>query len=129
MDEAEYCHRVALMYAGRMIALDAPGALKRNLSSTVLFYLDTPDPLGGMTALEHDPAVTEVAVFGGGLHVTLREEAGGSEAIRKALASHDVPVRDLKRIEPSMEDVFVTLIEREEKRKSSGTSERQESSV
>src|SRR5581483_346688 len=64
MDEAEYCHRIALMYAGRVIALGEPGTLKRELESHRLLQLDSSDPLESMRAIETQPGILDVAVFG-----------------------------------------------------------------
>jgi ABC-2 type transport system ATP-binding protein len=115
MDEAEYCNRVALMYRGRIVALGTPSALKGELRSRVLLRLDTSDPLATMRALEDRPGVGEVAVFGSGLHVTVAEESVG-DAIGRDLAAASIAVHRLERIEPSMEDVFVAMIEAEEAR-------------
>ena len=52
MDEAEYCHRLALIYRGKLIALGVPEALKRDLHSHKLLQLETSDLLGTMRALE-----------------------------------------------------------------------------
>src|SRR6516165_12061335 len=73
MDEAEYCHRLALMYRGKVIALGSPHQLKASLEGHHIFDLESSDTLGAMTALEGRPGVIEVAVFGGGLHVTLAD--------------------------------------------------------
>src|SRR6202166_124630 len=64
MDEAEYCHRIALMYGGRVIALGSPGELKKSLGEGHLLNLESSDLLGSMTALESCPGVQDVAVFG-----------------------------------------------------------------
>jgi ABC-2 type transport system ATP-binding protein len=115
MDEAEYCHRLALMYRGKVIALGPPADLKKELKSHILLQLDSSDPLESMRALEGVPDVTDVAVFGGGLHVTVsdRESIG---RIRQALEKAAIEVRRLEQIEPSMEDVFVAMIEAEERK-------------
>src|SRR5436190_6190547 len=62
MDEAEYCHRLALMYHGRIIAMDTPDELKKSLPLHALFQLDTSDPLESMKALTEDPGIQDVAV-------------------------------------------------------------------
>jgi ABC-2 type transport system ATP-binding protein len=115
MDEAEYCHRLALMYRGKVIALGAPAELKAGLTRHSLFQLDTSDPLETMHALEGLPGVHDVAVFGGGLHVTVDEPAAAEPAIRQALASKAIDVKRLEKIMPSMEDVFVAMIEAEDR--------------
>src|SRR5271165_1670414 len=73
MDEAEYCNRLALMYRGKVIALGTPAELKTGLKEHTLFRLDSSDPLETMRALEGLAGVHDVAVFGGGLHVTVED--------------------------------------------------------
>ena len=118
MDEAEYCHRLALMYRGKVIALGAPSELKKEMAGHTLMQLDSSDPLDTMRVLEGMPGVSDVAVFGGGLHVTLADP-GLAGAIREKLGGG---LKRLEPIEPSMEDVFVALIEAEERRTAGGPS-------
>ena len=116
MDEAEYCHRLALMYRGKVIALGTPAELKAGLTEHSLLNLDSSDPLDTMRALEGLAGVNDVAVFGGGLHVTVDDVEATSARIRERLSAHNIEVRKLDRIQPSMEDVFVALIEAEERK-------------
>jgi ABC-2 type transport system ATP-binding protein len=116
MDEAEYCHRLALMYRGKVIALGTPAELKQGLKEQALLRLDTTDPLETMRALEGMSGIHDVAVFGGGLHVTVNDAAKGLELVRGRLAERAIEVKRLERIDPSMEDVFVALIEAEERK-------------
>jgi ABC-2 type transport system ATP-binding protein len=116
MDEAEYCHRLALMYRGKIIALGAPAELKRDLSTHKLLRLDTSAPLDTMRAVEQLPGVFDVAVFGSGLHVVVDEIEASKDHIRQALAAQNIEIRVLEQISPSLEDVFVGLIEAEERK-------------
>ncbi len=116
MDEAEYCHRMALMYAGKIVALGSPAELKSSLTGHHLLALETSDVLGTMKALDGFDGVRDAAVFGGGLHVTVDDAAAAGPKIRERLASLSIEVRLLESIEPSMEDVFVAMIEQEERR-------------
>jgi ABC-2 type transport system ATP-binding protein len=116
MDEAEYCHRLALMYRGKVIALGTPAELKAGLTEHSLLNLESSGPLDTMRALEGLPGVRDVAVFGGGLHVTVDDVEGTSARVRERLAARGIEVRKLERIAPSMEDVFVALIEAEERK-------------
>jgi len=118
MDEAEYCHRLALIYRGKLIALGVPEALKRDLHSHKLLQLETSDLLGAMRALESEPGVLDVAVFGAGLHVTVADLAAGAEQIRRVLEQRHIQIKRLEPIQPTMEDVFVGLIEAEEQKDS-----------
>jgi ABC-2 type transport system ATP-binding protein len=116
MDEAEYCHRIALMYRGKVIALGTPSELKHGLDSHFLMNLNAADPLETMATLEHLPGVLDVALFGRGLHVMVDDLDGTSARMRDALAAKNIAVESLERITPSMEDVFVALIEAEERK-------------
>src|SRR5271165_2504419 len=107
MDEAEYCHRLALMYRGKVIALGTPEALKHSLDAHHILFLEVSEPLDGMKALERLEGVSDVAVFGGGLHVTVKDSAQAIPVIRQALEEKNIAVSELERIVPSMEDVFV----------------------
>ena len=116
MDEAEYCHRLALMYRGKVIALGTPAELKAGLTEHSLLNLDSSDPLDTMRALEGLEGVRDVAVFGGGLHVTVDDVEATTARVRERLGAQGIEVRKLAQIEPSMEDVFVALIEAEERK-------------
>ncbi len=111
MDEAEYCHRLALMDAGRIIALDAPAILRRDFSANRLMRLDTSDILETMRVLDGEPLVLDTAVFGAGLHVRVEDPAAAARVIRERLEGKGIEVGRFEEIEPSMEDVFVALIE------------------
>jgi ABC-2 type transport system ATP-binding protein len=114
MDEAEYCHRLALMYKGKVIALGTPAELKAGLKEHSLLNLEASDPLATMRALEGLTGVYDVAVFGGGLHITVDAGPQLEARVRERLGSAGITVRKLEKIQPSMEDVFVAMIEAEE---------------
>ncbi|HTU32891.1 MAG TPA: ABC transporter ATP-binding protein, partial [Candidatus Acidoferrum sp.] len=116
MDEAEYCHRIALMYGGKVIALDSPAELKHSLDAVSILHLECSDVLGAMKALQELSDVMEVAVFGSGLHVTVADAQSSMPRIRSAVESRGIAVTALERIQPSMEDVFVALIEKAERK-------------
>jgi ABC-2 type transport system ATP-binding protein len=115
MDEAEYCNRVALMYGGRIIALGSPAELKTSLGVGHLLNLITSDLLGSMTVLEKHASLLDIAVFGGGLHVKVENADVAMKDIRALLDGAGIKITTLESITPSMEDVFVSLIEKEEK--------------
>ena len=116
MDEAEFCNRLALMYRGKVIALGTPEELKRDLDGHALLRLDTAATLDTMRALDGVPGVVESAVFGGGLHVVVDEPEATMGRIRSKLAEGNIEIRRLEPITPSLEDVFVALIEAEERK-------------
>lgn len=120
MDEAEYCHRLALIYNGRLIALDTPWDLKKRFFSSSLLRLDSTLPFESMKAIENEEGILDVAVFGSGLHIKVDNLKGAKERIENTLKKRNIGIKRLEQITPSMEDVFVTMIEEEEKVKVKG---------
>lgn len=116
MDEAEYCHRLALMHRGRIIALGPTRTLKEGLQSHQLMHLDSSDLFESMKALEGADGILETAVFGSGLHLTVRDPAMANAIIREALSKRQIRIDRLEAIQPSMEDVFVAMIEEEDRK-------------
>ena len=111
MDEAEYCHRIALMGAGKVIALGSPSELKASLGEGRLLSLETSDLFESMTKLRGQPGIEDVAVFGAGLHVKVDDQTKSADDIRRILESAGIQIKVLEPVAPSMEDVFVTLLE------------------
>lgn len=114
MDEAEYCHRLALMHRGRVIALGTPQVLRSGLTERALLNLESSDLLASLETLQRTEGVSDVAIFGGGLHVTVQDPSRGAEIVRRALQEGEIGIDRLETIQPSMEDVFVAMIEKEE---------------
>ena len=104
------------MYRGKIIALGTPGELKQSLQGHYLLRLESSDIFGSMQTLEKLEGVSDVAVFGGGLHVTVPDTSRAMPEIRAALQQAGITVTVLEPIEPSMEDVFVAMIEQEERK-------------
>jgi ABC-2 type transport system ATP-binding protein len=111
MDEAEHCDELALIYAGKVVAAGTPSQLKREHIHHALFEIESDDLMGAYEALKTAPAIASVALFGNALHVTAADEAAARAAIPQLLGSRGLPLRRLERIEPSLEDAFVAIIE------------------
>jgi ABC-2 type transport system ATP-binding protein len=111
MDEAEYCHRIALMGGGKVIALGTPEQLKASLGQGHLLRLESSDLFASIELLRGKPGIEDVAVFGAGLHVKVGEALQGVTVIRRTLEAARIAIHVLEPIPPTMEDVFVTLLE------------------
>jgi len=109
MEEAEYCHRLALMNRGRIIALDRPAALRAAMPAPLL-ELATDDSPRAVEALEDAPGVIDVGLFGRAVHVTVRDADAARAALPALLAARGIVVRGVAVVEPSLEDVFVALV-------------------
>ncbi|MFH0786554.1 MAG: ABC transporter ATP-binding protein [Pseudomonadota bacterium] len=111
MDEAEYCDRIGLIYRGELIALGTPQILKTELMQEEVLDLQCRHPQEAMEIIEPIAGIKEVALFGKGLHVVVEDAQGAVEVIKQTLADHGFPVSRIEKIVPSLEDVFVSLIE------------------
>ncbi len=111
MEESEYCDRLGIIYRGELIALGTPRTLKTEHMPEAVLEIDCARPNDAMTLIERLPAVKEVALFGRGLHAVAGDAAAAERAIRAALAAPQIRVDRIERITPTLEDVFVSLIE------------------
>jgi ABC-2 type transport system ATP-binding protein len=111
MDEAEHCDRLGMIYGGRLVALGSPRELKAGLGEGVLLEVNASPLMQALAAAGGVAGVREVAVFGSGLHV-IAADAGVAGPLRVALESAGVRVGGVAPINPTLEDVFVSLVER-----------------
>jgi ABC-2 type transport system ATP-binding protein len=116
MDEAEYCGRLALIYQGRIIILGTPSELKLKTLSQGVLEVECDPLMPALDLLRKEPWVLESAVFGDSLHVIGREGVHLEREIQVLFKRNGILLRRLETIRPSLEDVFVSLIEKEEKR-------------
>ena len=112
MEEAEYCHRLALMNRGRLIALDTPASLRAAYDRPIFTVASSEAPRT-VEALAGAPGVEDAAMFGRDVHVVAHDVALAETSVRSALASHGDTLDALTRVPPSLEDVFVGLVRRE----------------
>jgi ABC-2 type transport system ATP-binding protein len=111
MEESEYCDRLGIVYRGELIALGTPRSLKTEHMPEAVLEIDCARPFEAMGAIERLPEVKEVALFGKGLHAVAADAPAAERAIRAALAAGGFRLDRLERITPTLEDVFVSLIE------------------
>ncbi|MBU2488872.1 MAG: ATP-binding cassette domain-containing protein [Proteobacteria bacterium] len=116
MEEAEYCHRVALIYQGRIIALDTPRRLKTTLTEETILDVRCPRPQDVLDQVAALAGVSDAALFGAGLHVRVNDPETARDRIRDVLRQHGFEDCPMQAILPSMEDVFVSMIESEDRR-------------
>jgi len=108
MDEADYCNTLGMMHRGRLIAVASPDTLKESLPGTLL-ELECDRPTEAEVVLRDLPEVLDAAIHGASLHVTVREPKH-EKRVQRALDRAGLEVRALDRTQPSLEDVFITLV-------------------
>ncbi len=114
LDEAEHCGRIAMMHAGKLVALGTVHELKDVFAGRAVLELTCPRFLDAYDRLQRDPSVLEASLFGTRLHVVVAEPEGARRRVLELLeADGNVPA-EVERAVPSLEDVFIHNIEREE---------------
>jgi ABC-2 type transport system ATP-binding protein len=111
MDEAEYCDRLGLIYRGELIAAGTPGALKTELMREDVLDVLCERPQDALGEIEGLAGVKEVALFGRGLHVVTDDGDATAGVVRGLLHKRGYQIERVEPIVPSLEDVFVSLIE------------------
>ncbi len=111
MDEAEYCDRIGLIYRGELIAIGTPDTLKTEFMQEDILEVMCERPQDAMESIEKIPGIKEVVLFGKGLHVVTEETESAMESIPDLLDKQGYQLSRIEKIIPSMEDVFVSLIE------------------
>ena len=110
MDEAEYCNRLALINAGRLVALGSPSELKRGAIHGQILLIEGGDPGALLEALEKTPAARDVAPFGSSLHIIVDDANRDQPAIEAHLTELGLSWTRIEPIKPTLEDVFVQLV-------------------
>jgi ABC-2 type transport system ATP-binding protein len=113
MDEAERCDRVALLHKGRGVLIDTPGGLQARLRGQVL-AIRTDAPRRARVWLRDHPSVRQAVLFGDTIHVTLREGVESWASVRDELGAAGIGVSWESPVEPSLEDVFIDLVQSSE---------------
>lgn len=115
LDEAERCNRIGLMYQGRLLTVDTPGAVK-GLLHTQLVEIGVSDGWRARQVLVGQAEAHEVTVFGQRLHVALADMGRDLPAVLGALERAGLAPRDVRPIAPSLEDVFISVVAAAERR-------------
>ncbi|HEY6101347.1 MAG TPA: ABC transporter ATP-binding protein [Anaeromyxobacter sp.] len=112
LDEAEYCRRIGLMVDGKLVALDTPAALKRTWVPDLVLVARGRGLADAARALRAREGVRAVAPFGAGLHVRVDPARLGEREVAEALGAAGARDVRVERAEPTLEDVFLAVVER-----------------
>jgi ABC-2 type transport system ATP-binding protein len=111
LDEAERCDRIALLHAGRLVALGSVAELKEVFAGRAILEVTCPRYLEAQERLEGQDFVLEAALFGTRLHVVVPEAESGRARVLALLAADGNGPASAERVVPSLEDVFIHSIE------------------
>jgi ABC-2 type transport system ATP-binding protein len=112
LDEAERCHRVALIHAGRLATIGTIAEVKGIFASRPIVEVRTDRPVEAMNVLEAMPEVEKTSLFGTAVHAVLTSDGLSLSTIRERLAGAGLNAVALDRVEPSLEDVFLDVVDK-----------------
>jgi ABC-2 type transport system ATP-binding protein len=107
MDEAEHCHRLGFIQNGRLVALGSPSEIKEQKMTGKVIEVDCAEPARATQILRDSSEFNEVSLYGAQIHIVTENAEKHLFTISDTLSSHDIPVRNLEIIPPSLEDVFI----------------------
>jgi len=110
MDEAEHCHRLAFIQAGRIVALGSPSEVKESVMRGQVLEVNCDKPDQALRALRELEGLDEVALYGALIHVVAEGIAERRQEIEGVLTSAGLEVRALDVIAPSLEDAFISSV-------------------
>ncbi len=109
LDEAERCHRVALVHQGRLLFCDTPPRLKAQLGKDVLSVISA-EPRSVRSRLEGADGISSLTPTGDGVHVVVDDAARRVPELEARLKSAGVRFDAVQRVTPTIEDLFVDTV-------------------
>jgi ABC-2 type transport system ATP-binding protein len=111
LDEAENCHRIAIIHAGRLAALGTVPELKQVFAGRPILEVRAAQPVDAMRRLEAMPEVEKTSIFGTAVHAVMRSPGVRPEEVTAKLAAAGITVT-CRIVDPSLEDVFLDIAEK-----------------
>jgi ABC-2 type transport system ATP-binding protein len=115
LEEAEYCSNIILINAGRLIAEGNSKKLKKDYLVNPIYEVETDNLKTALEVLEKTDFVSETSIFGNNIHLMVNEKFPGEEKLKTILSNYSVNTRRINKITPSLEDVFIHLLDEKKK--------------
>lgn len=116
LDEAEFCNDIILINAGKLIAQGNAKALKTNYIKNPILEIESERVVDSLEILEKEKWVGETSIFGNYIHVILNDSTINENNIIQLLQEKNgILVKRVEKIIPTLEDVFIHLIEKDSK--------------
>ena len=112
LDEAERCHRVALIHAGRLAAMGTVEEVKSVFAGRPIVEVRASDSVAAMAALDAMAEVEKTSLFGTAVHAVLRSNELTGDELRARLSERGIAVQSIVTVAPSLEDVFLDVVDR-----------------
>jgi len=113
LEEAEYCDDIILLDAGEIIADGSAKEMKEKYLTNDIFEVECSDVIAGLEILEKQIYVEESSVFGNNIHISVNRNLSEKNQIKDLLeTAHNIKVKRVNKIVPTLEDVFIHLLEK-----------------
>lgn len=112
LDEAEHCHRIAIIHAGKMAALGTATELKQVFADRPIVEIYASKPVDAMEILDRHERVEKTSLFGTAVHAVLKDRSTDANALSSVLRDRGINVTSIGAVSPSLEDVFLDVVER-----------------
>jgi ABC-2 type transport system ATP-binding protein len=112
LDEAEFCNEIIMIDSGKLVARGSPHELKTEYIKTPILEVECSDANEAMILLAKEKWALEMSLFGTALHIQVENEESAKQELQKVLGEHKITISRIDSIMPSLEDVFIHLIEK-----------------
>ncbi len=112
MDEAEHCNSIGFLYYGNILSLDTPNTMKDRIIDGDIIEIKVNNTLKSIELLKTKDRVKDASVYGAGIHA-MTENSMDINVLKDYLTENNVEVYNMKKVKPTLEDVFVFLVEKE----------------
>ena len=112
LDEAEHCHRIAIIQAGQLAALGTATELKQTFADRPIVEIHASKPVEAMAILDRHERVEKTSLFGTSVHAVLKDRSTDPAMLSSALRAQGIHVTSIGAVTPSLEDVFLDVVER-----------------
>ena len=114
MDEAEHCNSIGFLYYGNILSLDTPNVMKEKIIDGDIFEIKVNNTLKSIELLKEKDNVRNASVYGAGIHV-MTEPGVNLIELKEYLIQNNINVISIKKVRPTLEDVFIFHVEKENK--------------
>jgi ABC-2 type transport system ATP-binding protein len=112
LDEAEHCHRIAIINAGTLAAIGTSRELKQIFADRPIVEIHSSKPVDVMKALDQMDDIQKTTIFGTAVHAVLKPGRIDASALRDRLQAQGLDIGAIDRVMPSLEDVFLDVVEK-----------------
>lgn len=114
LEEAEYCNNITLINAGKIIAEGNASELKTNYIKNKIYEIECERVVDALDILQNENYVDDTSIFGNNIHIIVNDLFENEDQIKQTLTeNHSIEIKRIDKIIPTLEDVFIHLLDKE----------------